>query len=234
LADDRLGRNYYVARLSQLLDEFAEDVRPWSQVLADRYGSCFADEIASASRETYAGIVPQLPYIGGDDNHLTDELIRSARCLAFYQAMQARGKTAAQTGRVLYDAVETYGVRQSPPIPSSEILSPDDLSRRRRDRAERSQARRYPGDYVYEYVEGGGEGFDYGYDFLECAAQKLYHAQGADEFLPFYCFLDFPISRATGVGLVRAMTLADGHLKCNHRFKENRRLEQEWPPPFLG
>jgi hypothetical protein len=83
---------------------------------------------------------------------------------------------------------------------------------------------------VYEFVVGDGEEFDYGYDFLECAAQKFYHAQDADKFTPFYCFLDYPKSK---MGLSRTMTLAEGHAKCNHRFKEGRKTEFGWPPPFL-
>ncbi|MGQ9629222.1 MAG: hypothetical protein ACUVXI_02775 [bacterium] len=35
---------------------------------------------------------------------------------------------------------------------------------------------------------------------IECASQKFYRAQGADGSLPFHCFLDFPKSRADGLG----------------------------------
>lgn len=85
----------------------------------------------------------------------------------------------------------------------------------------------------FEFISGTGEEFDYGYDFLECAVQKFYHAQGADEFLPFYCFLDFAWSKVHGLGLSRTMTLAEGHMKCNHRFKQDREVQHEWPPLFL-
>ncbi len=59
------------------------------------------------------------------------------------------------------------------------------------------------------------------------------HAQGASGFLPFYCFLDYPYSRVFGLGLTRTMTLAEGHTRCNPRFKCGRQTELEWPPPFL-
>ena len=105
--------------------------------------------------------------------------------------------------------------------------------RRRRERAERSQERRYAWDWVYAFVEGDGEEFDYGYDFEECATEKFYRTQGAEEFLPFYCFLDFPKCEQGGLGLRRTMTLAEGGEKCDFRFEEGGKAEQRWPPTFL-
>jgi hypothetical protein len=175
-------------------------------------------------------LLPHIPYIGGDENHLTDSLVESTWYLAFYKAMKKHGRTAEETGKVLYDAALAQ-IDDSPiVIPPSEILTTEQLMERRRRRAERSQERRYPEDYVYKFVAGDGVEFDYGYDFLECAAQKFYHAQGADEFTPFYCFLDYPKNK---MGLSRTMTLAEGHAKCNHRFKEGRKAELGWPPPFV-
>jgi hypothetical protein len=88
---------------------------------------------------------------------------------------------------------------------------------------------RFPGISSTPYCEA----FDYGYDFSECGAQKFYHSQGASEFLPFYCFLDYPISRTGGYDLERTVTLAEGHSKRDHRFKKGRKTELEWPPPFI-
>jgi hypothetical protein len=85
---------------------------------------------------------------------------------------------------------------------------------------------------VFSFVAGDGDAFDYGYDFSECAAQKFYRAQEAEEFLPYYCFLDFAWSRVLGLGLSRSMALSEGYPRCNHRFKRGRETVVEWPPPF--
>jgi hypothetical protein len=79
----------------------------------------------------------------------------------------------------------------------------------------KSQERRYPDDWVWEYVEGDVVQFDYGRDFLECASQKLYHAHGADEFLPYYCYLEFVTQRTLGWGFMRTQTLAEGYQRCD-------------------
>jgi len=62
--------------------------------------------VLSKCREEYIALVHQIPYIGGDETW-TDSLSESARCLALYKAMQRHGKTAAETGKILYDAVLT-------------------------------------------------------------------------------------------------------------------------------
>jgi hypothetical protein len=229
----QVGETYYVSRKSEFLARFDADALDWRPVIAGRYGDSFAGAVLGEARERFELLIPQIPYIGGDDNHLTGSLLGSARCLVFYQAMKVRGLTAAEVGKVLYDVAEIQKRRPAPPIPPDQWLSPEELMKRRRERAVRSQERRYAEDWVYVFVEGDGETFDYGYDFFECGTQKLYHAQGAGEFLPFYCFLDFPKCELVGLGLSRTMTLAEGYDRCDHRFRIGGRAEQAWPPPFL-
>jgi hypothetical protein len=228
--DTPIDSDYYIIRKTDLLKAFDEESQYWRAVIAIQYEGDFADILLREAREEFEALLPQIPYIGGNENHLTGSLVESVRPLAFYKAMQRHGKTAEETGKLLYDAAVARMNEAPVAIPPSEMLTDGQLMERRRKRAQRSQEGRYPEDYVYEFVEGDGEEFDYGYDFLECATQKFYHVQNADEFTPFYCFLDYPKSR---MGLRRTMTLAQGHTKCNHRFKEGRGAELRWPPPFL-
>jgi hypothetical protein len=222
----------YRAGESELLEEFDADVKCWRPLLAGRYGDDFADGILSESRVEFKVLIPQIPYIGGDESW-TGSLVESVRCLALYKAMKKNGKTAPETGKMLYDVILARAEMSQIPIPFSESLTSEQFVERRRGRAQKSQERRYAEGYVCEFILGDGVEFDYGYDFKECAAQKFYRAQGADEFLPFFCFLDYPSSKMLGLGLVRTMTLAEGYEKCDHRFKSGRKTELEWPPPFL-
>jgi hypothetical protein len=230
---DQVDTEYYISRESEWLESFARDTQRWKPIIFQQFGDDFAEAILKEARDEFEALIPEIPYIGGGENHLTGSLIKSARCLALYKAMKARGKTAEETGKILYDAIMSRVGEPIPEIPPHQKLTPEQLTERREKRAERTQLRQYPDDWVYEFVAGDGEEFDYGYNFTECATLKFYHAQGADEFLPFYCFLDFPESGAYGLGLSRTMTLAEGHPVCDHRFKKGRKSEQEWPPPFL-
>ena len=231
--DYPVEKEYYAIRKPELLERFDSESQYWESVIVSRFGKAFARNILREARAEFEALIPQIPYIGGDENHLTWSLIGAVRYLALYKAMEKRGKTAEETGKVLYDAILTRIDEPQVPIPPSKRLTMPQLMERRRKRAERSQERRYSQDYVYEFIAGDGKDFDYGYDFSECAAHKFYHAQGADAFTPFYCYLDFPKSRLDGSGLRRTLTLAEGHRKCNHRFKNGREAKLAWPPPFL-
>lgn len=222
------ARSYYLSRREDILDLYATHSEASMPFLARQYGHAFAEEVIQAARRILVGLIPELPYIGGDENSMTRHIIRCSTSLALYKAMKARGKSAEETGKIIYDAV-VESVRHLPPTPPP---SEEDLAKKR-ERARISQESRYPGDWVREFVEGNGEDFEYGYDFYECGAQKLYHAHGADEFLPFFCYLDFVTYRTPGWSFSRTMTLAEGHEKCNFRFKKGGETKKGWPPPFL-
>jgi hypothetical protein len=168
-------------------------------------------------------MIPAIPYIGGED-YLVESFFGSVRCLALYQAMKKKNINAAITGRILYEAILSQTGDPQPSVPPSELLTPDQLTERRKRRARLSQGRLYPGGYVFEYIQGDGVEFDYGYDFTECAAQKFYHIYDADEFLPYYCQLDFAYATLYQPGFSRIMTLAKGDPLCNHRFKSRENL----------
>jgi hypothetical protein len=229
----QIGTEYYVNNKSKLLERLNEEMQRCRPIISDQFGNNFANVILKEIREEFEALIPQIPYIGGDENHLTNSLIGSVICLALYKVMKKHSKTAEETGKVLYDAILSRIGEPKESIPPSKMLTLKQLMERRKKRAERSLERYYPDDYVYEFVEGDGKELDYGYNFMECATQKFYHAQDADEFTPFYCFLDFPKSRVYGLGLTRTMTLTEGHKICNHRFKKGRSTELVWPPPFL-
>ena len=225
--DCQIDKEYYVIRKHEFLKRFDDELQYWRPVIVSRFGEKFADTVLREAHEEFVVMIPQMPYIGGDENHLTGSLVESVRYLAFYRAMKKQGRKAEETGKILYDAILARVDEHRAPIPPSQRLTTEQLMERRKERAQRSQKRRYPQDYVYEFVAGDGEEFDYGYDFSECAAQKFYHAQGADEFLPLYCFLDYAWSKVYWLGLSRTMTLAEGHKKCDHRFKKGRETELE-------
>jgi hypothetical protein len=231
--NDLTSTHYYLSQKSELIECFEKESKRWQTILSEHYGRKFSENILLEAKHRYEVLIPEIPYIGGKENHLTNSLVGSVECLAFYQAMKAKGKTEVEAGKVLYEAIIARIGNPIPEVPPPQRLSEEELMRRRKKRAERSQRREYELDFVYEFVEGDGDMFDYGYNFTECATQKFYIAQDAEEFLPFYCFLDFPKSRLYGLGLSRTGTLAEGCKVCDFRFKAGSECEEEWPPPFI-
>ncbi len=222
---------YYLSRKTEIMERYYDThARAWKPFLVKSYGRKFTEAVLKATRQQYEEFIPTIPYIGGDDNWLTHHLIRSTTGLMLYKVMKARGKTAEEVGKIVYDAVEE-SVRHLPPLPGRE-LAPE-FRDQQITRAKKSQERRYPDDWVFEYVEGDGVEFDYGSDYIECGAQKLYHTHDADEFLPYFCYLDFVMDRTPGWGFTRTETLAEGYSRCNPRTKKGIVTKKGWPPPFL-
>jgi hypothetical protein len=234
-SEEETAAEYYVRNKAKLLREHRRLATMGQESMAARYE---ADFIAAVTRESlveFEKLIPDLPYIGGEQNPLTGNLVFSASALAFYRVMKRHGKSVEEIGALLYRIMEVW-IRRYPRfirrLMGTYYLSK--LSQRlSRRRALLSQERRYAGDWVFEYVEGDGETFDWGRDYVECGIVKFLYSQGADELTPYLCLTDYALFGALGIELKRTMTLAKGCQKCDFRFKKGE-SPSGWPPPWLG
>lgn len=220
MADD-----YYLTQKPKILQRFESFASFGQQVLASYYGDELADVIIGEVRQEVERLVPKLPYIGGRKNRLTQNLIGTLYSLALYKTLKARGEPVDRIAKINHQINATYlsslshtrvsimrFLISTPPVQKlGQVLL--------KKRAAESQQRRYPGDFVFSYVEGDGEEFDFGIDYTECAIVKFFRAQGANEFTRYVCLYDFLNSQLTGTGLIRTKTLAEGADKCDFRFK---------------
>ncbi len=67
--------NYYVSRQDDILAGLAKDAARWRDVLAAREGDAFATAVLAAAHSALIDLLPAIPYIGGDENHLTGSLL---------------------------------------------------------------------------------------------------------------------------------------------------------------
>ena len=211
----------YVSSKLQLLKGFDKSIARVKQVIISRYGEEQANILIRESRREYEALIPQIPYIG-DKSPLLIFLIPTSRYLAVYRTLQGLGRTVEDAGPVIYEMGEA-AFDAIPRVIRRVIrylwFSPW-FMRRLRTRATESQERKYPGGYVFEYVEGSGQDFDYGVDYTECASCKFLAAQNAFELAQYVCAVDKVASEILGWGLTRTMTLAEGCEKCDFRFKK--------------
>ena len=222
MKNQMIDNNYYTSRKSQLLRDFDKIAKRVRKVLVSCYGDHFADTIARESRREYEALIPQLPYIGGKKNPFTDFVILSGQSLALYKALKKHTKTVDEANAMLWEVFKAV-IDTTPKLLGwlygKWIFTKYYVNRLRKMAAE-SQKREYPGGYVFTFVEGDGEEFDYGLDFTECATCKFYDAQGESDFTPLACAADYLKSKAFGWGLTRTMTLAEGYEKCAFRHKK--------------
>jgi hypothetical protein len=141
--------------------------------------------------------------------------------LAIYRVMKRRGKTVAEIGDFVREMAQAW-VNRYPPLVRRLLgrMYMSQFWRNRMDRkAEESQKRRFPLNFVYEIVPGDGEAFEWGVNYLECGVVKFFHRQGASEFSPYACQLDYLLFPALGIELKRQGTIAQGCTHCDFRFR---------------
>lgn len=203
------------------------------QVMSDKYDKNLANKVIDNSLKDFDSILADIPYIGGGDNQLTSNLYQSVFALNFYRHMQREGKTILDTGEMLYLGTERM-MSGSLLNGVMGVMSNSELAyKQMKEEASISQERKYPDDWVFDFVSGKGKDFDYGIDYTECGICKYYKTQKAEELIPYMCALDFPISRAVNSGLIRTETLGHGGKRCDFRYKQGRTCQMEWVPEFL-
>jgi len=212
--------NYYMRRKFRFMLEFDLVARSARSVAGRYYGEDAGTWIADMRRE-FENLIPQFPYIGGKQP-FTEFIVFTAMFLAMYRVNKAHGKTAEQTGEMMYEIGRAF--LRSYPVILVYLFGGMNFSRRYlelvRKGAAESQQRIYPEGNVINFVEGDGENFDYGVDYIECASCKFLAKHGAPELAPYLCPVDILYSDTLGWGLNRTMTLAEGAEKCDFRFKK--------------
>lgn len=219
---------YYLNRQAELLEMLGKFKPHVQSLLESTRGAEFGRTVMRETQEEFVKLLHQIPYIGGEDNDLTEDLVQSSMVLSFYRVMQRRGRTLEETGRLVFEA---YG----------RLLAgyPDFLFRwgwlwsgksKSEKAAPVSRERRYPGDWVSVFVEGNGKDFDWGIDYVECGIVKFLRAQGSPELAPYLCLMDLPTFSKAGAGMTRTSTIASGADRCRFRFKKGAptRLLEPW------
>lgn len=223
--------NYYVARKKRLLKEFDLYAEYSRSALLKYFGAEHLDEKIARAKQEFERLIPQLPYIGGRQP-FTQFIVATGLSLALYRTAKANGKTVEEVGQLLFEIGQA--ILQGYPLFIARLFGKMNFSsfylKRLEKRAMESHRRKYPEDYLYDFVPGDGSTFDYGVDYLECASCKFLAKQGAPELAPYLCPIDVLYSRALGWGLMRTMTLAEGAEKCDFRFKQGRPTNIAVPP----
>jgi hypothetical protein len=85
---------------------------------------------------------------------------------------------------------------------------------------------------VYEVIDGDGQDFEMGLDCTECGAIKYLDREGAAEYAPYLCWIDYPQFAAMGLRLDRTETIAQGGQRCDFRIGRGEPVQVE--PEFLN
>ena len=198
--------------------------RHWKKVLRNNFGEEDSADIIDRARAEFLLIASRLPDIGGKSNPLAFNIIESAVMLAYYKILKARNKTVEEIGTITHDVVReriasypSFMLRLRGAYMTSRFYQ-----KKRKKQAITSQRKEYAENWVFSFLEGDGKTFHYGIDFTECSICKFFEAQGAQEFTPYMCEIDYITFGAFGINLHRTKTLGGGDDRCNFRFMREK------------
>jgi len=213
---------YYTKQRHKLLKNHHKMMRIGQPIIAEKYGKALAETAVAESTTEFEQLIPQIPYIGGAANSMTDTLVEMTSLLALYRFLKQNGKPVAEIGDLFYEIAQAK-VNHFPQW-LRHLIGRFYLSRwnfrRLQKRAAVSQQRQYPDDFVIEPVPANDSDTLQGINYLECGIVKFFARQGAAELTPHMCRIDFLLFPAMGIQLKRTGTIAQGCTHCDFRFTQ--------------
>jgi hypothetical protein len=188
--------------------------------------------IIEKSIQNYKRIIPEIQWLGGRKNPLTNNLIGSAQVLALIMTLDSEGLSFNEIGEIVHDVYETKLRKVSPVFVY--ILRKYMRSKMRLNSmlkaSIQSQKREYKDDWVFEYKKSNDQEKLFENTYYECAICKLYTRLGYEKYLPIICLLDYATFDFLGMKLERTMTLGNGCEKCDFKVFKNGNNVPGWPP----
>jgi len=212
---------YYEMKKGDFLKQMEGFMLVGHMIMQKHYNDEFISRVLKESNNNFSVILENLPYIGGDENRLTDNLVGASMILALHQSIKANGKNVEDSAKIAYEILE-YAY-------SNQLIKVQQMTRDPSEIAEVIQEERrlhaffqrikYPQNWVAEYIDGTGTEFDYGWDYYECGIVKLMKQYEAIDLAPYMCLLDYITHKAQCKGLKRTKTLAHGDNCCDMRIR---------------
>jgi hypothetical protein len=226
--------NWYLENKPKIMRQVRFALRHFRKHFVEAYGKADGDAVAREAFQRFEALLPDIPYIGGDENPLTRNLYLTAAMLAVYRSLRARGASVEEAARLIYlgsasffDSVPTRWLMR---WQGRRFFDQRRLDKRRHAAAV-SQQRRCPDDWVFEFIEDDGHDFEAGADYTECGIVKYLAREGAPELAPYLCWLDYPQFATMHLRLTRTETLAQGGQRCDFRMSRGQPVRVE--PEFL-
>jgi hypothetical protein len=220
--------NWYLKNKPRIMREIRFAIPHYKKFIARAYVKETAEAVVAETLQRFETLLPGIPYIGGSENILTENLYLSAAMLAMYQSLKARGKSVEEVAGLIYQGTASlysgFPFQLLLRFQGRQLLTQKRIDQRKRAAAI-SQQRLYPDDWVFEIVEGDGQTFEFGVDYTECGIVKYLTREGAPELAPYLCLLDYPMCKSMRVRLVRTETIAQGCERCNFRFSRGPAVE---------
>ena len=178
-------------------------------------------ELRREIMDAFQIVLQQMPYVGGAESRMTDFFMRLLGFMAIGRVLRRKGLPTKVIGDI---EVESYKAQllmtpEAERLKAGRQFMSSENKALIREQAALSSEQKYPGDFVYDFVEPGPKDrFDFGINYRACGFCKFAEQHGNKDILPNICGLDFVAYATRGIKLERTQTLAGGATHCNFRF----------------
>ena len=225
-------QSYYVVMKGNLIKKYDEATRLQKEVLTRHFDESRVNSWLVQARKGYDSLIPQLPYIGGKENEFTRYLMYPSGIMPTVRILRDEGVPIRKIGQMIFE-ISTEYYNAIHPLVKWYVRSTyfgEEKKAHMKAAAHKSQLRQYPGDWVFDFMEGDAKTFEYGLDMTECGLVKFWSVQGLEEFTPYLCLTDWALWRAIGIKAARTQTIANGATHCDFRYiRKGKDGPPGWP-----
>ncbi len=230
-----MNANYYFKHKKKLIKDFKGLIKKNKIVLERFYNDKTVEDIINKTVKNYSGLIPEIPYVGGKENHLTEMLISSVQALSMIITLKDLGESKGKIGEIIYRIAENR-IRSVNPVLLFFIrimfFSKTRL-KKMKNASLKSQDKKYSENWVYKTTIGKDTDFTFTNTYSECGIYKFYKKMGYEEYVPYLCLTDYALFKGLKVRLERSKTIGNGDEICNFKFIRNGKPVEGWPPEKL-
>ena len=212
---------FYAAHRSQMEDAMRQRLDLADAMLREHLALSDTAKVRQEIMDEFEIVLGQMPYVGGAESRMSDFFMRLLGFMAIGRVLRRHGLPAKVIGDI---EVETYKAQLLVTLEAERLKAGRQFMSAEnkaliREQAALSCEQKYPGDFVYDFVEPGpGDRFEFGINYRACGFCKFAAEHGDKDILPNICGLDFVAYETRGIKLERTQTLAGGATHCNFRF----------------
>ena len=229
------SKDYYMKNKPKLMKRYGYSLQIAKDLLMKKFDESKSEEVIEQMRKQFEELLAKMPDVGGGRNFLISTLIDKVSLLAMFFILEKEGYTYREIGEYFsnFIEIETKGFMERAAKKGIDVLDlyfNDVFLDSAKAHCNDTLKRKYPDNWVMEYVDGTNESFDYGLNVSECAVHKAYKRLGGEKYSPFACLIDYAQAHVIGFGLFRTKSLANGASGCDHRYTRQGKSPKAWPP----
>lgn len=192
------------------------------------------EKVIADTRKKFIDYLEEFPFIGGDANTHTSNLVQAAWAAAIYEVLKPTGFTPYKAGELFIKTLERK-FRFYPKFLiqffAKKRFFNNKTTHKMIQLAKLSQEKKYAGDWVF--TANANEN-SYEIVYTECGIEKFFRNKNIEELTPYLCNLDYYMFAFAGVSLRRTQTIGCGDHKCNFKISKEGSCPAYWPPQFMN